>query len=316
MKRYAFIATLFIILSGCLSSEAKHFIESSETQTNVKNLVEETFQKEGVPVKVTSDEAIYKPVAKGGSDEEVIRVSYKTINEPVYHSMAFIDVDIESKPRKVDKVSKTGLIDDYEYDLYDALMKYTFMHAHKGSIKELENTEETFENLEFRGDLNDEGFKANVQLVLNKEMLTNDIKHNMFRDYKENKFAYPTEDEAKSLLDTYLFLSVGDDPRLYDSEERTLLPNIMLKFFYNGTFNNEKMDQLLNEILTIDDLPDAFYRIAIQADDFEEKESTKVYNRDVYGELTDSFIGHIRISGDLKESSTSMHFQNEADVQK
>lgn len=122
---------------GCLSHEAKQFIESKDTQTEVKLLIEEQLDQLAVPVKTLSREAMYEPVGKGGENEDKTRVDFKTLNDLIFYGMAFVEVDTEANPRQLLDVTDTGLIDEQGYDLYDAIIEYTFLSAYETAFTDM-----------------------------------------------------------------------------------------------------------------------------------------------------------------------------------
>ncbi|MBP3041083.1 hypothetical protein J9303_16585 [Bacillaceae bacterium Marseille-Q3522] len=93
-----------------------------------------------------------------------------------------------------------------------------------------------------------------------------------------------------------MFLAKGDDGS-------DVLPEFYLHFKYNGAFSNKQMDHLLNEILSIEGLPDADYSVYVHADGYvkETTEEYLSYNEDVYGNLQSKFGGRITIDKDGKE---------------
>ena len=294
------------MLSGCLSREGKDFIESSATQNDVKRLVEDTLSEEGVPVETTSDDAIYKPLGKGSQDEELIRVRYKTLHDPIFYSYALVNVDIDHKPRKLLDVQETGINHPFEYDLYDQLMEHTYQQAYKTPLANLKKAGETIPGIEYKEDTfsSSATFEPTVSMELDKGKLTNEKREALFTDYKTDKFASPSEQEAKMLLDAHLFLMVDTEDRLSPSDEREILPGVFLHYTYDGTFNEQLLDELLDALLAVKGLPDAFYTVFV-------KDTYKDEDLAPHEEPFADFSGDFRIDGDIKEKRLSYKFENE-----
>lgn len=297
MKRTILSILIFIMLTGCLSKEGRKFIEDPDTQRDVKELVEETLKKEAVPVKADSNDAIYEPLAKGAKNEERIRVRYKTVQQPQFYSYAFVEVDTNSKPRKLINVSESGLIQKYDYDLYNVTMKQAFHRAYKTSFTSMKNIGEKIPNLfyEHGAEPIEEWNEPHVNLALDKDQLTENRIQSLFSDFEANKFASPNENEAKALLDSYLFIEDDPDHMNYSAIQQSVLPTINLRYTYEGTFNNELMNEVLDEFQAIDNMPNGLFTITVLADNFTEDDAVKKYNKNRDGGYSNTYRAHLRI---------------------
>lgn len=293
------LVLLLFCLSGCVSKEGKKFIENPETQTQAKYLVEKTLMDNGVQVTANSDNVFYKPIGKGGELEDKIIVNYKTKSKPIYSNRAIVQVDLDSKPRKLKKVVKNGIISKYDYDLYDHLIGHVFPFAYRTSLSKI-RTFDDFPALHFEehSSVND-GIGLYVRIDLDKEKLNESKMNALFTYYMNNDLENPSEVLAKKIIDELMILNVGEEGKL-------TLPKISIHYSYNGVFSNDKMDALLDNLLLIDGLPLAIYSISIDAEDFEveSKKNRKKYNADVYGTLHPKFNGYLKIDENNRLKNT------------
>lgn len=301
MSRFVplFLAILIVsIVSGCMSREGEEFIESADTQEQIKQLAIESFSKEyEADVFITEDGWYPKAGTKSErKDESKILVRYTTDHLPEYHGILTIDVDTEQKPRKLVRVSDYGLIIPQglgQIDLYDELMHYIYPYAFESILTTALDQMGDFEYLTHeKSDASDHplGLYINLHGLLDNSLLTEEQFEALLADYISGQFNQPSENGAQELLSRHLVFEENDS-------NNAKLPKININFSYDGVFSSEKMDLIIEKLLDVRDLPQAEFIITVDATDFIDGEDHfYAFNRDPYGEYGNIFKASVSIS--------------------
>ncbi|WP_062350437.1 hypothetical protein [Bacillus kwashiorkori] len=281
-----------IFCTSCFSKEGEKFLESSKTQEEAKAMVKQALLNLGLDVEIGEEKVDYTTGFKRRNEGE-IAVYYSTRNIPYYQNHAIVTVDTENKPRKLSKVSSIGLIkNSHGYGLDDAVIGHLYPIAFQTGFQRAINHSLDPQLKFVKNEAVDNMFGIYMFFYLNKDrFFEQHLLPDFLKNYRNNDFANPTEEDAKSFIEKYMILQVDEE------KNQEFTPKIHLHYEYNGTFSNEKMDQFLDELLAIKELANGLYYIEVSATSYVQDNYYPNYNKDIYGNYSSLFKANLYVKG-------------------
>ncbi|MDW0112986.1 hypothetical protein QT711_07295 [Sporosarcina saromensis] len=268
MKKIVGLMGTILFLTGCVDEEAQEFIEQAETIEAVEELVVGAMEQKGLNVSIQQID--YEHHGKQ-IDTSVIVVDYQTLHEPTYVGRAFVDVDIEASPRKLDGINRLGLDDRYgNFPIGRVLIEQLKQAANQSLIPNVEKVSTLYPGVTWEEGEEKIGFKG---VDYQKDKLDE-----LLKLYGDEQFANPSEEQAKQWL-------VEFEQPMDDEEE--LVTWLYLQ--YDGEMTNSKFKEIVQQIAGIDALPKGNYTVRIIADRYDESEEPQ-YNGRSDGEASNVFI--------------------------
>lgn len=256
MKKVVGMIATALLLFGCVDEEAQEFIEQPATVAAVEDLVVEAMEQKGVNVSIQQID--YEHHGKQ-IDTRVIVVDYKTLHEPAYVGRAFVNVETEASPRKLDGINRLGLDDRYGILPIGTVLIERLKQAANQSIIPIVETVTALEpGLTWEEGEEKIGFKG---VDYKKDKLDE-----LLKLYGDEQFANPSEEQAKQWLAHF------EQPT--DDEEE---PVTWLYLQYDGKMTNAKFEGIVRKIMETEALPKRNYSVRIIAERYDETEEP-VYN--------------------------------------